>query len=140
MNERVVSLHLQVGDRSPSVVSAYGPNSGVEYPAFLEALGGELESAPTKDYAIPLGDFNTHVGSNSVTWRSVIPDLNSSGVLLLDFCASHSLSITNTMFKHKSVQMCTWHQDALGWRSMIDFVVVSSDLRPYVLDTQVKKG
>ncbi|KAI3361708.1 hypothetical protein L3Q82_002066 [Scortum barcoo] len=28
----------------------------------------------------------------------------------------------------------------LGRRSMIDFVVVSSDLRPYVLDTRVKRG
>ncbi|TWW53113.1 R2 Retrovirus-related Pol polyprotein from type I retrotransposable element [Takifugu flavidus] len=36
--------------------------------------------------------------------------------------------------------MCTWHQDALDCRSMIDFVVVSSDLRPHVLDTQVKRG
>ncbi|TWW73429.1 hypothetical protein D4764_15G0008230 [Takifugu flavidus] len=36
--------------------------------------------------------------------------------------------------------MCTWHQDALGRRSMIDFVVVSSDLRPHVLDTRVKRG
>ncbi|TWW81097.1 hypothetical protein D4764_01G0009120 [Takifugu flavidus] len=36
--------------------------------------------------------------------------------------------------------MCTWHQDALGRRSMIDFVVVSSDLRPRVLDTRVKRG
>ncbi|KAI3357929.1 hypothetical protein L3Q82_016319 [Scortum barcoo] len=44
------------------------------------------------------------------------------------------------MFKHKGVHQCTWHQDTLGRRSMIDFVVVSSDLRPYVLDTQVKRG
>ncbi|KAI3374280.1 hypothetical protein L3Q82_006128 [Scortum barcoo] len=33
-------------------------------------------------------------------------------------------------------QQCTWHQDTLGRRSMIDFVVVSSDL----LDTRVKRG
>ncbi len=33
-----------------------------------------------------------------------------------------------------------WHQDTLGRRSMIDFVVISSDLRPYVLDTRVKRG
>ncbi|KAI3365609.1 hypothetical protein L3Q82_010691 [Scortum barcoo] len=39
------------------------------------------------------------------------------------------------MFEHKGVHQCTWHQDTLGRRSMIDFVVVSSDLRPYVLDT-----
>ncbi|KAI3375848.1 hypothetical protein L3Q82_004121 [Scortum barcoo] len=46
----------------------------------------------------------------------------------------------NTMFEHKVVHQCTWHQDTLGRRSMIDFVVVSSDLRPYVLDTRVKRG
>ena len=44
-------------------------------------LGGVLESAPTGDSVILRGDFNTHVGSNSVTWRGVIgrnglPDLN----------------------------------------------------------------
>ncbi|KAK0151552.1 hypothetical protein N1851_007152 [Merluccius polli] len=44
------------------------------------------------------------------------------------------------MFKHKGVHMCTWHQDTLGRSSMIDFVVVSSDLRPHVLDTRVKRG
>ncbi|GAA6064832.1 receptor-type tyrosine-protein phosphatase F-like, partial [Tachysurus ichikawai] len=44
------------------------------------------------------------------------------------------------MFKHKSVHQYTWHQDTLGRRSMIDFLVVSSDLRLYVLDTRVKRG
>ncbi|KAK3571245.1 hypothetical protein QTP86_005959 [Hemibagrus guttatus] len=44
------------------------------------------------------------------------------------------------MFKHKGAHQYTWYQNTLGRRSMIDLVVVSSDLRPHVLDTQVKRG
>ncbi|KAK3525229.1 hypothetical protein QTP86_024952 [Hemibagrus guttatus] len=44
------------------------------------------------------------------------------------------------MFKHKGAHQYTWYQDTLGRRSMIDLVVVSSDLRPHVLDTRLKRG
>ncbi|KAI3368035.1 hypothetical protein L3Q82_026858 [Scortum barcoo] len=42
--------------------------------------------------------------------------------------------------KLSRVESSRAEQDTLGQRSMIDFVFVSSDLRPYVLDTRVKRG
>lgn len=130
------SLHIQVGEWVLTVVYVYGLNDNLEYPAFLESLGGEFDGAPPGDSVLPLGDFNAHVGSDSETCRDVIGnhlDVNLSSVLLLDFCANHSLSITNTMFKHKGIHKCTWHQDTLGCRSMIEFVIVSTDLWPLMM-------
>ena len=94
VNERVFSLRLRVGDRSLTVVSAYGPNSSVEYQAFLEALIGVLECAPPGDSVVLLGDFNVHMGSDSVTWRGVI----RRNVLLIwtpvAFCCWTSVLVT----------------------------------------------
>uniref|UniRef100_A0A3Q0RPX2 C2H2-type domain-containing protein n=1 Tax=Amphilophus citrinellus TaxID=61819 RepID=A0A3Q0RPX2_AMPCI len=145
VDERVASLRLRAKEQIVTVVCTYALNDSSGYPPFLESLGGVLKGAHSGDSIILLGDLNAHFGNDSETWRGVIgrnflPDLNPNGVLLLDFCANHSLSTMNTMFEHTNVHKCMWHQDTLSRRSMMDFVIVSSNLRPYVLDTLVKRG
>lgn len=78
-----------------------------EYLAFFESLGGVLVCASPGESVVQLGDFNVHIGKDSVTWKGVngrnsLPDLNLNCVLLMDFCANHHLSIG-----------CMWHQDTL---------------------------
>lgn len=44
------------------------------------------------------------------------------------------------MFEYKDLHNHTWHEDTLGCRMMISFVIVSLDLWLYVLDTWVTTG
>lgn len=54
-----------------------------------------------------------------------------------------TMSITNTIFEYRVVYKVPWYlmdPATLGRRSMINFVIMSSDLRPHVFDTQLERG
>lgn len=62
----------------------------LEYPPVLESLGWVLKGAPSGGSITLPGDFNDSITLKGVTRRNGLPDLNQSGVQLLDLCASHS--------------------------------------------------
>lgn len=49
------------------------PQTAVESDSLLESLDGVLESAPSRNFIVPQGECNTHMGNNSVTWRNCLP-------------------------------------------------------------------
>ena len=140
----VLRLNLPEG-KALAIVTAYAPNAETEYAAFLDDLDSGFARIPPTESLMLLGDFNAHVGNDTTTWHNVIgmngdAHLNANGEKLLDFCAGHALSIMNTFFQHKAVHKYTWYRDALAQRSLIDFIIVSSDLKRLVLDVRAKRG
>ena len=93
VSKRVAFVRLQVAKgKAPIVVSACARNSSSEH------LCCVWEGVPTLVSIILLGDFSPHEGNDGVPLSGVIGrngylDLNQSGALSLDFCASRGLSI-----------------------------------------------
>lgn len=144
---RVASLRLRlpVGKTLAVAVLAYAPNAEAEYSTFLAELDDCLLALPSTDSVMILGDFNAHVGNDIQTWGSVIgrhgdAHLNHNGEHLLDFCSGNGLLIMNSWFQHRDIHKYTWYRDVLNQKSIIDFIIVSSDLRSQVQDVRVMRG
>nr|VZI37584.1 unnamed protein product [Spirometra erinaceieuropaei] len=62
-----------------------------------------LSSVPKADRLVVPGDFNAHVGTDHTAWRGVLGShgldgSNNNDLLLLQTCAEHQLTLTNTYF------------------------------------------
>lgn len=144
ISSRVIIVRLTLPEEKIlAIVQVYGPNTDSEYGDFLLKLEDGLSKLSPTDSVILMGDFNAHVGSDHHAWSNVIgeygdPDVNKSGEKLLDFCESNSLSIMNTFFEHSDRHKYTWYRESTNQKSLIDFIVVSQDLRRYVTDVCIK--
>ncbi|VDP10357.1 unnamed protein product [Soboliphyme baturini] len=78
-------------------------------------------------------------------WNGVIRkngpiDLSNNGIKLLRFCTNNGLSVMKTFFEHRKVHQDTWYHEACAQKTMVDLIIVSSDLRRSAMDVRVKKG
>lgn len=101
------------------MLGVYAPSISSEYLAFLETVGRVQEGTPFGESINLLEERNYHVGKDSKTWKSVtgrkrLPSWNPTAALLLDFCDNHSLSITNAIYQHRSLQLDNWSSVSFG--------------------------
>ena len=145
LGSQVCMLKLNVLDWSLYLLQVYAPNATSEYQAFVDDINDALLRVSATESTVLMGDFNTHVGTNTDTWKGVIGKhgvigLNENGRYLLQLCCSNGLRIMNTFFQHREVHKYTWYRPSMDKKSLIDFCIVSLDLFSDVLDVRVKRG
>ena len=133
ISDRLMVLRIPIAKKSyVTFISAYAPtmtNPDDVKDQFYSDLDSAISSVPPADKLILLGDFNARVGTNSSAWPGIIGphgvgNCNSNGLLLLQKCAMHSLSITNTNFCLPVRNRTSWmHPRSKHWH-LIDFIIV----------------
>ena len=116
-SDRLMSLRLPLlEDQYATIISVYAPTLQAD-PTTKESFYSELRSLLQKtkdtDKVFIMGDFNARVGRDHTIWPGVlgrhgIGNCNDNGRLLLELCAEHSLTITNTLFQQKARFKTTW--------------------------------
>ena len=145
-SDRLMSLRLPLlEDQYATIISVYAPTLQAD-PTTKECFYSELRSLLQKtkdtDKVFIMGDFNARVGRDHTIWPGVlgrhgIGNCNDNGRLLLELCAEHSLTITNTLFQQKARFKTTWkHPRSKHWH-LLDYILVRQKDVKDVLHTRV---
>ena len=90
---------------------------------FYEKLGSFVAAAKD-DFVIILGDLNARVGKDWKAWpkiigKYVVENMNSNGLMLLEFCTRFELGVMGTMFQQKDYLKNTWqHLRSKHWHQL----------------------
>lgn len=145
INDRFSTLRLKLVHGSHlTLISVYGPTmqrTQKEKERFYENLGECVDDAKN-DSIIILGDFNARVGKDWLLWPSVlgkhgVGNMNSNGLMLLEFCSRYQLTIMGSMFQLKDSLKTTWqHLRSKHWHQ-IDHVLANKTAIQHITVTKV---
>ena len=145
INDRISTLRVPLSDNDHlTIVSVYGPTmqrTQEEKEQFYDRLGECIEIA-RNDKIVVLGDLNARVGKDFVSWPSVIGkhgvgNMNSNGLMLLEFCSRYKLSVMGTMFQMKNSLKTTWQHLRSKHFHQIDHVLASASAKQSVIITKI---
>lgn len=132
INERLMTMSLQLENATLSMISCYAPtlpSSDEAKETFYGMLNDAIKGIPSSHKLLVMGDFNARVGKDCDSWQDVlgkngIGNENSNGTMLLSLCSQQGLVITNTIFDQPDHRKTTWmHPRTKQWH-MIDYIIV----------------
>ena len=116
--DRIISIRIQAQPINLSIIQVYAPTStasddDLEY--FYNQLQNTLDGIPTRDFIMITGDFIAKVGEGvqhedetRATGSHGLGSRNERGSILVAFCLTNRLTITNTIFQQHPRRKYAW--------------------------------
>lgn len=146
INERIITLDLEIFNISFMIVGVYAPNDDATLlvkEEFYTKLSEVILTLGNKKELILLGDFNARVGrkvNDQVVGQYGEDVLNDNGTRLIEICEQFSLKILNGFYPHKDIHKYTWTQSTKGLKSIIDYSIIGQTCHVKIMDVRVKRG
>ena len=144
--ERMMSVTLSTPQGPLTIFQIYAPDSSYDvetYYQFYDDLDNHINKLPINQKYMVIGDFNAKVGENpGDIWpdnagKFGLGEMNDRGQYLLQFCATHNLVITNTLFQHKPIRRSTWLHPNGKYRNQIDYILTHQKLKSSLKDSRI---
>ncbi|KAJ2946814.1 hypothetical protein O0L34_g16138 [Tuta absoluta] len=148
-NERMIAIKLDASPVPINIIQVYAPTSlSAEEVSdqFYDDLNTLLNTIPSREVTIVLGDWNAKVGctagdplNGTVVGNYGLGVRNDRGEKFLHFCVENQFTIMNTWFKNHPRRLYTWTSPN-GHRNQIDFITIKSRWRSSVTNAKTLPG
>ncbi|XP_055873074.1 uncharacterized protein LOC106053289 isoform X2 [Biomphalaria glabrata] len=145
--DRICFLKLRTDAGIVHIINVYFPQNFSKFEkvekkedCFL-ALEDKLLQISEKKIVFILGDFNSHIGSDSLAWfrclgeHGIPCEVNDNGQRLLEFCTFYDLGITHSFFDQTENAQYTF-QSRSKHKTYIDFCITRNKHRHFVKMTK----
>ena len=131
-----------------NIIQSYAPtndSNDEDKDAFYNQLQAIIETFPSRDLNILMGDLKAKVGNDNQGYEETMGNhglgqMNDNGMRFADLCAINNLVIGGTLFSHKRIHKATWISPDNTTENQIDHVCISRKFRRSLQDVRVKRG
>lgn len=110
VDENIITLRVQLTHTKATIIQAYAPTNVATDDVkddFYNNLQTVIDSVPSHDLKIIMGDFNAQIGSENIGWETIIGrnatgTKTDNGMQLMNLCSGNELKIGGSMFQHKT--------------------------------------
>ncbi|XP_037867678.1 craniofacial development protein 2 [Bombyx mori] len=150
VSDRILTMKLNTNPCVLNVIQIYAPTAQAQDELIVDFYGKLeeiLNSIPSREIKIILGDWNAKVGSTlddnhirSTVGKFGLGIRNERGEKLIEFCIERNLSIMNTYFQHHPRRLYTWRSPGDRYRNQIDYIILDGRWRSSVSNVKTFPG